>query len=123
MNDTRRKFMIGLAAGSILAIGADLLFGQRHMPRPNLKQQPNFPQNSIADQLGKAVDPKAAKAAVLLQNEQEFRESVERLSVLVNELKEEVEKTAATDVLSVRTYKKAQEIEKLAKQIKTKAKG
>lgn len=57
------------------------------------------------------------------QNEQEFRDSVERLSVLVNELKQELEKTETTQVLSVRTYKKAQEIEKLAKQIKNKAKG
>jgi hypothetical protein len=60
---------------------------------------------------------------MLQQNEREFREGVEQLSMLVNELKEEVEKTTATDVLSVRMYKKAQEIEKLAKQIKNKAKG
>jgi hypothetical protein len=42
--------------------------------------------------------------------------------VLVNELKEEVEKTSTADVLSVKTYKKAQEIERLAKQIKNRAK-
>ena len=123
MSETRRKFMIGLAAGSILATGADLLFAQRHAPRPNLKQQANFPHDSVADQLGKPVDPKAVKTAMLPQNEQEFRESVERLSVLVTELKEEVEKAATADVLSVSTYKKAQQIEKLAKQIKNKAKG
>jgi len=60
---------------------------------------------------------------MLLQNEKEFREGVEQLSVLVSELKEELEKTSATDTLSVKMYKKAQEIEKLAKQIKNKAKG
>jgi len=60
---------------------------------------------------------------MLLQNEKEFRDGVEQLYVLVNELKEEVEKTATTDVLSVRMYKKANEIEKLAKQIKNKVKG
>ena len=123
MNETRRKFMIGLAAGSVLATRADLLFAQRHVPKPNLKQHTSFPQESIVDRYGNPADSKAAKAAMLWQSEQEFRESVERLSVLVNELKEEVEKTATTDVLSVRTYKKAQEIEKLAKQIKNKAKG
>jgi hypothetical protein len=57
------------------------------------------------------------------QNAKEFQESVARLSVLVNELKEEVEKTSTADVLSVKTYQKAQEIERLAKQIKNRAKG
>lgn len=123
MNDTRRKFMIGLVAGGIGATGADMLFAQRHAPRPNVKQQPNFPQDSIADQVGKPLNPTAAKAVMPSQNEQEFRENVKRLSVLVNELNEEVEKTATTDVLSVRTYKKVQAIEKLAKEIKNKAKG
>ncbi len=123
MNETRRKFMIGLVAGGIWATGAELLFAQRHAPRPNLKQQPNFPENSVADQLGKVGSAKAEKATMLPQNEQELRESVERLSVLVNELKEDVERPGTADVLSVKTYKKAQEIEKLAKHIKNKAKG
>ena len=122
MRETRRKFMIGLAAGVFLAAGAELLFAQRHAPRPNVKQQSGFP-NSIVDEYGAPLDPKAAKAALLRQNAQEFRESVEKLSVLVIELREEAERTPAADVLSVKTYKKAQEIEKLAKQIKNKAKG
>lgn len=122
MRATPRKFIIALAAGSFLAAGGEGLFAQRHATRPNLKQQSNFP-SSIADQLDKPADPKAVKVAMPLQNEQEFRDSVERLSVLVNELKEELGKTETTQVLSVRTYKKAQEIEKLAKQIKSKAKG
>ena len=122
MRATWRMFIIALAAGSFLAAGGERLSAQRHVARPNLKQQSNFP-NSIADQLGKPVEPKAVKAAVLRQNEQEFRDGVERLSVLVNELKEELGNTETTQVLSVRTYKKAQEIEKLAKQIKNKAKG
>ena len=123
MRKTWRRFIVVLAAGSFLGAGGELLFAQRHVPRPNLRQQRDFPQNSIADQTGAPLDPKSQKAAMLRQNEQEFRENVKQLSVLVNELKEEVEKTATTDVLSVRTYKKAQEIEKLAKQIKNKAKG
>lgn len=122
MRATPRKFIIALVAGSFLAAGGERLFAQRHVARPNLKQQSNFP-NSIADQFDKPVDPKGVKAAMPPQNEQEFRDSVERLSVLVNELKQELEKTETTQVLSVRTYKKAQEIEKLAKQIKNKAKG
>lgn len=122
MHATPRKLIIALAAGSFLMAGGERLFAQRHAPKPNLKQSSNSP-NSVADQLDKPVDAKVVKAAIVRQNEQEFRDSVDRLSVLVNELKEEVDKTETTEVLSVRTYKKAQEIEKLAKQIKNKAKG
>ena len=122
MYETLRRFIVVLVAGSFLAAGGQLLFAQRHVPRPNTKLQTNFP-GSIVDQYGKPVDRKVAKAAMLRQSAKEFQESVARLSVLVNELKEEVEKTSTADVLSVKTYKKAQEIEKLAKQIKNKAKG
>jgi hypothetical protein len=65
----------------------------------------------------------AAKRAMLLRNEKEFREGVERLYRLISELREEVEKTATTDVLSLRMVKKTEEIEKLAKVLKNKAKG
>jgi len=86
-------------------------------------QPRRFPVDASENEDPATLDPKVAKTALLLQNQKEFREGVEHLYVLVNELREEVDKTATTDVLSVRMYKKAQEIEKLAKQIKNKAKG
>ncbi len=60
---------------------------------------------------------------VLLQNEKEFRAGVERLYQLTSDLRDEVQKTMTTDVLSVRMYKRTEEIEKLAKQLKSKARG
>ncbi len=121
MREMSRRFAIGLAAGIFLTAGAELLFAQRH--RPIHSQQPAHPPvMGIGDDAAQ-LQPKSAKAAMLLQNEKEFREGVEQLSVLVNELKDEVEKTGTTDVLSVRMYKKAHEIEKLAKQLKNKVKG
>jgi heme oxygenase len=65
----------------------------------------------------------AAKRAILLEQEKEFREGVERLYTLTRELRDEVQKTTTTVVLSVHIYKKTEEIEKLAKQLKNKAKG
>jgi hypothetical protein len=121
MREIRRRFAIGLAAGIFLAAGAGSLFAQRHRPIHPL--QPDHPPVIGVGRDAAPLDPKSAKAAMLLQNEKEFRAGVEQLSVLVNELREEVDKTVTTDVLSVRMYKKAQEIEKLAKQIKNKAKG
>jgi hypothetical protein len=123
MREMRTRLLIGLAAGVFLTVGAQLSLAQRHVRQPNLQQQPYHPPVTGIGPDAAPLDPKGAKAAMLLQNEKEFREGVEQLSVLVNQLKEEVEKTPATDTLSVRMYKKAQEIEKLAKQIKNKAKG
>jgi alkyl sulfatase BDS1-like metallo-beta-lactamase superfamily hydrolase len=71
-------------------------------------------------------DPAAAAAAKrsrFLQNEKEFREGVERLYQLTSDLHDELQKTVTTDVLSVRMVKKTEEIEKLAKLLKNKAKG
>ena len=123
MREMRVRFAIGLAGGIFLAAGAQLLFAQRHVPRPMIMQQPDHPPVIGIGKDSSHLGPNDARAVMLLQNEKEFRVGVEHLSVLVNELKEEVDKTATTDVLSVRMYKKAQEIEKLAKQIKNKAKG
>jgi len=64
-----------------------------------------------------------SKRALLLQNEKEFRAGVNRLHQLVGELKEELDRTVTTDVFSVQMYKKTEEIEKLAKQLKGKARG
>jgi len=65
----------------------------------------------------------AAKRARMQQNEKEFRTGVEKLYELAGELREEVQKTPTTDVLSIGMVKKTEEIEKLAKALKNKAKG
>jgi len=65
----------------------------------------------------------AAKRALLRQNEKEFREGIERLYQLTSELRDEVQKTATTEVLSISMVKKTEQIEKLAKKLKNRAKG
>jgi hypothetical protein len=60
---------------------------------------------------------------LLARYQKEFREDVERLYQLTRELRGGVEKATTTDVFSVRMYKKAEQIEKLARQLKGKAKG
>ena len=61
--------------------------------------------------------------AVSLANQKELREEVSRLYGMVSELKEQVEQTDANSMLSVSLVKKAQQIEKLAKQIRNLARG
>jgi len=58
-----------------------------------------------------------------MENQKELRANIAKLYDMVVELKEQVEKTDANSTLSVLLMKKAQQIEKLAKQIKNLAKG
>jgi len=65
----------------------------------------------------------ATKKAVLEQHQKDIKKDIEKLYDLATQLKTEVEKTDATSVLSIGMVKKAEEIEKLARQIKDRAKG
>ena len=62
------------------------------------------------------------KQEVDRQNQQEIRLEVQRLYAMATELKDEMDKTNANAVLSLSVVKRAQDIEKLAKQIKDRAK-
>jgi heme oxygenase len=88
------------------------------MPEP---PAPSEGQN--AAQGNAPASQQQARKALLRQNEKEFRDGVERLYQLSSDLRDEVQKTLTTDVLSVRMYKKTEEIEKLAKQLKSRARG
>jgi len=57
------------------------------------------------------------------ENEKEIKKKVERLYVLASELKGEVEKTDSSKVLSLNLLKKTEEIEKLAREIRSRSKG
>jgi hypothetical protein len=75
-----------------------------------------------ADDASNAPTRTPAKA-ILEKNQKDIKKDVEKLYELASQLKEEVEKTDATAVLSMAMVKKAEEIEKLAKQVKDHAKG
>jgi hypothetical protein len=59
----------------------------------------------------------------LEENQKDIKKDIEKLFDLASQLKEQVEKTDATAVLSLAMLKKAEEIERLARQIKEHAKG
>jgi len=113
MTDSRRQFVLALAglAGSALA-GPRLLRAQKLGLDPN-EQEAEPPTISSRN---------AAKAA-LKEEQKEIRKKVTRLYELATELKAEVEKTDSTAVLSLKLLKKTEEIEKLARQIRSHAKG
>ena len=65
----------------------------------------------------------ASRKAILEEHQKDIKKDIEKLYDLATQLKAEVEKTDATSVLSLGMVKKAEEIEKLARQIKDHAKG
>ena len=67
--------------------------------------------------------PPGSRKAALEENEKDIKKKVEKLFQLATELKDEVDKTDSAKVLSVAMLKKAEEIEKLAKDIKSRTKG
>ena len=120
MPATRRHLLtsFSMLMGSVFlraeAAGAQAS-SQRVHPRT-----PSDPNDESENGLNSA--PRANKA-MLEQRQKDIKKEIERLYSLASELKAEVEKTDATTTLSLGMVKKAEEIEKLARQIKDNAKG
>lgn len=122
MRESRRRFVLALAAATAGCFAAHetLLSAQRRRGFPD-PPEPAEKQNPAAAAPDNAGHQFAKRT--LQENEREFRAGVERLYHFSSELHDEVQKTPTSDVLSIRMYKKTEEIEKLAKQLKSKAKG
>ena len=116
--ESRRKFLTTmLAAGvpaGILALAPSAL---ARAQRPQNPQQ----QKEDDSHLPK-IDPKVTKV-ILEGNQKDIKKNVEKLYDLASELKAEVEKTDSVLVLSIAMLRKTDEIEKLAKEIRSRAKG
>jgi hypothetical protein len=122
MRETRRGFLASVAVlGSCLAAGRGWLASAAQEPHKGMPTPP--PRAVPQDEPPPGLDPQAIRRAQLLKDEKEFRAGVERLYELTSELRQEVQKTPTTEVLSVGMYKRMEAIEKLAKQLKGKAKG
>ena len=90
--------------------------GQRQTDPPRVPQfrMPAIQRTGRRSPASAGADPK-----VMLKEEQkELRHDVDRLLQMAKDLKDESDKTPETDVLSLSLVKKAEDIEKLAHQIK-----
>jgi acyl-CoA reductase-like NAD-dependent aldehyde dehydrogenase len=122
MLETRRMFVLAIVrAAGLLAAEEGRLFAQYPPTPPPPPRPAEIPNPAEMHSNPRAIA--AAKRARMQQDEKEFREGVERLYQLASELREEIQKTTTTEVLSVRMVKRTEEIEKLAKILKNKAKG
>jgi hypothetical protein len=95
---------------------------QRVSPQP--LPSPNAPsdQNALERLTGPPINSDKGKEALDRENQIEIRLQVQRLYAMATELKDEVDRTNSNTVMNVAVLKRAQEIEKLAKQIRERAK-
>ncbi|HLZ43407.1 MAG TPA: hypothetical protein VKQ11_20735 [Candidatus Sulfotelmatobacter sp.] len=119
MSETRRRFLTILGgAGTLVFMRAKDFVGQARPksrpPAPDPTQEPENPD---------ALPAKPPTKAILESNEKDIKKNIEKLYQLATDLKTEVEKTDSSQVLSLTLLKKAEEIEKLAHDIKSRAKG
>jgi hypothetical protein len=115
----RRKFLhqfygLGLTIAPMIFLQGKPRVQQDPRPLNNADGKPEEESASL---------PPGARKAALEENEKNIKKKVERLFQLATELKDEVDKTDSAKVLSLAMLKKAEEIEKLAKDIKSRAKG
>jgi len=112
--ESRRKFLTTVIWAGAPAVILTLLPGAQVRG-----QRPQNPQPKEDDPNPPKLDPKL----ILEANQKEIKKNVEKLYDLASELKAEVEKTDSVQVLSVAMLRKTDEIEKLAREIRNRAKG
>lgn len=117
----KRNFIAKLAAATLAIPAALDMTREPAAARQDVKAPPIVPQQS--GQPGTAPDsaplgPTDPKA-MLKQHQLQIRSDIEKLYDLAGELKAEAEKTQTEHVLSLAMVQKSEQIEKLAKQIKS----
>ena len=119
--DSRRKMLESLAgAAAFLALSVESL-GSPQSPQP--MASPNAPRNQ---NVPGGLDPAPMKPDKPPPNplmQEQIAAWVQQLFKLAGELRDEVQQTNLNATFSVSFIKKAHQIEKLAKQIKDRAKG
>src|SRR5262244_1189944 len=116
MQESKRSLLKLFSAAAAFSIFA--AFAQCQDPFPPRRQRPGRPGEDDSN-----LPEKASTKAVLDENQKDIKKNIEKLFDLASQLKEQVEKTDSTTTLSLALVKKAEEIEKLARQIKERAKG
>jgi len=113
----RRYFMAEIAAA---LAGSKVLYAGIQRVSPQTKRFPTNadPTNPINEPDDIPPLPPRNPKAQLKENQKKLRDNADHLLELAKGLKEEADKTQQADVLSLTLVKKAEEVEKLARQIK-----
>ncbi len=114
---SRRKFLSILVTQG--AASLTIVAGLAGQSGPKKSTPPFDQKDKEEDENSPKMDPKK----ILEENQKNIKKDIEKLYKLAGELKAEVEKTDAVQVLSLAMLKKTEEIEKLAKEIRSRAIG
>jgi len=118
MNYSRRGLLTASLSASLCSLLASLA------PAQNTgRRRPEGSQDASDDENKPPTFPPNASKTMLEERQKNIRKEVQKLYGLASELKNEVEKTDSTTILSLAMVRKAEEIEHLAKQIRDHAKG
>jgi hypothetical protein len=101
--------------------GSGVMYSQGARPQP--LPSPNAPNPEYPPGFEGPEQKGKDKRTMDKQAQADIRADVDRMQSLINELKEEVSKTDTGSTLSLSVVNKAKQIEKLAKQVKERAKG
>jgi hypothetical protein len=123
MSYSRRRLILALAGGAGAMVAGSALYSspQRNTPQPI--PSPNAPDPNFPPGLNGPDQKPPDKKAMDKQAQADVKADVEKLYALISELREEVQKSDASSTLSLSVVNKAKQIEKLAKQVKDRAKG
>ena len=112
-----RRSLLGAAATlvAVSAFGAAPQVMQPAGPPP----MPKFPDDTTARKGPRRPDPRV----VLKQNQEEIKKDVARLTETVAELQQSLDDSDTKEILSLDVVHKTEEIEKLAKQIRSLVRG
>jgi hypothetical protein len=115
-----RRSFISCIVAVLAGARSSLAQQQQQSPFPRVPGVPGAGQNPFpGEEPPRVPDPKEQ----LKENQKNLRRDVDRLVELAQELKTESEKTEQTSVLSLSLIHKAEEVEKLARQIKSLARA
>jgi hypothetical protein len=123
MTCSRRGLMFALAGGVGALVARSALYSQSQRPHIEPRPSPNTPDPDHPWGLAGHGERPTDRKAIAIQNQAEVKADVEKLYVLISELREQVEKSDVNLTLPVSVVKKSHEIEKLAKHVKELAKG
>jgi hypothetical protein len=110
-------------SGGRALVLSSTLYSRPQRPSVEPLPSPNTPDPNHPWGLGGHGERPSDRKAIDKQNQAEVKADVEKLYVLITELKEQVEKSDVNLTLPVSVVKKSHEIEKLAKHVKELAKG
>lgn len=115
----RSMLMAGIAGSIAYALSARAQYTPQYRPSPNAPANENAPAGLDSSEI---IHPEAGQPPNTV-NQAQIVTLVHRLYKLSGELQDEVDHTDIKATFPLTVVKKAQQIEKLAKQIKERAKG